>query len=200
MLAGMATRWTGILFALGSTCFLVGPLPGFAELVGLRADGRVFFVGSVLFTAAALVQWRSTSWSRERTAWWSGAWQLAGTLFFNRTTYQALDHAVGSPHYDQVVWRPDALGSVCFLVSGALAWTAAGGTWRRRPPRTPQGRIAAVNMVGCVAFGVSALTAYVVPSSATEVDAALAASTTCVGALAFLVGALLLLRPQASCR
>jgi len=100
-----------------------------------------------------------------------------------------------------VVWRPDALGSVCFLVSGALAWALAGGSWRRRPPRTPDGRIAAVNMAGCVAFGASALAAYVVPSSATEVDAALAALTTCLGALAFLVGALWLLRPpQASCR
>ena len=193
------TTWTGALFGLGSTCFLVGPLPGFAELVGLRADGRVFFVGSVFFTSAALVQWRSTSWSRDRTLWWSGTWQLAGTLFFNRSTYHALDTAVGSAHYNQVVWRPDALGSVCFLVAGALAWRAAGGSWRRRPAPTPDGRIAVVNMAGCVAFGVSALTAYVVPSTAHEVDATLAALTTSLGALAFLVGAILLLRPpQAS--
>ena len=199
MLAVVATRWTGVLFALGSACFLVGPLPGFAELVGVRADGRVFFVGSLFFTCAALIQWRSTSWSRDRTSWWSCAWQQAGTLFFNRSTWDALQAAVGSPSYDQTVWRPDALGSVCFLVSGALAWSVAGGAWRRRPPRTPEGRIAAVNMAGCGAFGVSALTAYVVPSSADELDAALAALTTCLGALGFLVGALLLLRePQAS--
>lgn len=197
----MATRWIGVLFALGSTCFLVGPLPGFTELVGVRVDGRVFFVGSLLFTSAALVQWRTTSWSAGRTPWWSATWQLVGTLFFNRSTYEALDHAVGSPHYSQVVWRPDALGSACFLVSGALAWTAAGGGWRRGPSRTPDGRIAAVDMAGCVAFGISALTAYVVPSTADQLDAALAALTTCLGALAFLVGALLLLRPrQASWR
>jgi len=201
MLAGVATRWMGALFAVGATCFLVGPLPGFAELVGLRADGRVFFVGSLFFTAAATVQWATTSPRHDRGAWWSASWQLVGTLFFNRSTWDALQSAVGSPGYDQVVWRPDALGSVCFLVSGTLAWAAAGGSWRRRPPRTADGRIAAVNLAGCVAFGLSALTAYVVPSSAHEIDAALAALTTCLGALAFLVGALLLLRPrQASWR
>lgn len=181
---------------MGSTCFLVGPLPGFAELVGLRADGAVFFVGSLFFTSAALVQWRGTPWASERTAWWSASWQLVGTLFFNRSTWDALDAAAGSPHYDQVVWRPDALGSVCFLVSGALAWAVAGGSWRGRPPRTPPGRIAVVDMAGCVAFGLSAVTAYVVPSTAHEVDAVLAALTTCLGALAFLAGALLLLRPS----
>ena len=190
-----ATAWTGALFAVGSTCFLVGPLPGFAELVGLRADGAVFFVGSLFFTTAALVQWWSTSRSAERTAWWSASWQLLGTLFFNATTLRALDHAVGSAHYNQVVWRPDALGSVCFLVSGGLAWAATGGSWRRRPHPGPDGRIATVNLAGCVAFGVSAVTSYVVPSTATEVDAVLAALTTCLGALAFLIGALLLLRP-----
>ena len=56
----MATTWTGVLFALGSACFVVGPLPGFAELVGVRADAAVFFVGSLFFTSAAFLQWRTT--------------------------------------------------------------------------------------------------------------------------------------------
>ena len=36
---------------------MLGPLPGFIQLVGSAADGTVFFVGSVFFTSAALLQY-----------------------------------------------------------------------------------------------------------------------------------------------
>ena len=58
--------------------------------------------------------------------------------------------------------------------------------------------MATINLAGCVAFGVSAAAAYVVPSTAEELDAALANTTTSLGALAFLVGALLLMRENAA--
>src|SRR5262245_14802325 len=53
---GRASWWIGVLFAIGSTCFFVGPFPGFVELVGSRVDGIVFFVGSIFFTTAAALQ------------------------------------------------------------------------------------------------------------------------------------------------
>ena len=46
-----------VLFAIGSVCFVLGPMPGFVQLVGSAADGTVFFVGSVFFTSAALLQY-----------------------------------------------------------------------------------------------------------------------------------------------
>lgn len=49
-----------MLFAMGSTCFLVAPIPAFLRLVGPVADGAVFFVGSLLFTSAAALQWLET--------------------------------------------------------------------------------------------------------------------------------------------
>ena len=185
--------WVALLFAAGSTCFLVAPFPRFLELVGVRADATVFFVGSLLFTSAAALQWLPFG-QPHGIVWWSNTWQLIGTVFFNATTLRALSTTVGSTDYDRVVWRPDAFGSVCFLVSGALAWAGVAGALRRLPPRTLDGAIAAVNLAGCVAFGVSAAAAYVVPSTAQELDAQLANATTSLGALAFLVGALLLLR------
>ena len=45
-----------LLFAVGSTCFLVGPFPGYVELVGPGADAVTFFVGSLFFTAGGAVQ------------------------------------------------------------------------------------------------------------------------------------------------
>src|SRR4051794_41914905 len=44
-------RWMAWSFAVGSACFLVGPFPGYADLVGERADAVTFFVGSIFFTA-----------------------------------------------------------------------------------------------------------------------------------------------------
>jgi len=45
-----------LCFALGSTCFFVGPFPGYANLVGDAADGVTFFVGSILFTIGGALQ------------------------------------------------------------------------------------------------------------------------------------------------
>jgi hypothetical protein len=195
--------WIALLFAVGSTCFLVAPLPGFVELVGLEADAAVFFVGSVFFTSAATLQWwgcltpegvgrsdgrRRVFWQPRRLEWWSGAVQLAGTLFFNVTTFRALSVTVDSTAYDRLVWRPDAFGSVCFLVSGVIAYVAVARTLRW----TPVGVVALVNLLGCVAFGLAAMGAYVLPSSTSEVSVTTVNAMTSLGALGFLVGAVLL--------
>src|SRR5205823_14692435 len=104
------TRWMALLFALGSTCFLIGPFPGYANLVGDAADSVTFFVGSVLFTAGGALQtWLSWpgrgSPGEGRAAWWSACVQSVGTLFFNATTFQALHTAISSSEYDKLVWR-----------------------------------------------------------------------------------------------
>jgi hypothetical protein len=186
-----------VLFAAGSLCFLVGPLPAFLTLVGPETDALVFFLGSILFTTAAALQWRGSLPLRRvrQRDWWSSSVQLVGTLFFNVTTFHALTVAVGSTSYDRLVWRPDAFGSLCFLVSGALAYVEVAGGLAHRPPATTGGVVAVSTLLGCIAFGLSALGAYVLPTSGSEVNATLANATTALGALGFLVGALLLI-PQ----
>jgi hypothetical protein len=200
--------WIALLFTVGSVCFLVAPLPGFIDLVGPETDAAVFFVGSLFFTSAAALQWwdclqddtgrrggrRRSLWQPRRLAWWSSSLQLAGTLFFNATTFRALSTTIDAPSYDRVVWRPDALGSLCFLLSGALAYADVSGGLRRSWPRTAEGAMAAVNLFGCVAFGLAALGAYVLPASGSEVSVATANAMTSLGALGFLLGSLLLLR------
>ena len=39
-------RRMALAFALGSACFLVGPFPGYASLVGERGDAITFFAGT----------------------------------------------------------------------------------------------------------------------------------------------------------
>ena len=55
-----------------------------------------------------------------------------------------------------------------------------------------------MNLLGCVAFGISAVAAYVVPSTGSAIDLAAANAFTALGALGFLIGALLLLPGDAS--
>ncbi len=184
-----------LLFALGSACFLVGPFPGYAQLVGAEADGITFFVGSILFTAGGAMQTLIAFPERRSAAGGPGAWraatiQSAGTLFFNVTTYQALHATLSDPDYNRLVWRPDALGSVCFLVSGAIAYRASPRLgWR--PVRGHEGWWeAAVNLLGCIFFGISAIAGYVVPATGSMVDLAAANWNTALGAACFLACAL----------
>jgi hypothetical protein len=181
-----AVWWIGVLFAVGSTCFLVGPFPGFVELVGSAVDAGVFFVGSVFFTSAALLQTVKSDDGIDR---WACAVQLGGTVFFNVSTFHALQAGLDATTYDRLVWTPDVLGSICFLVSGVLSSYAVRG----RSRRTLTWRIATVNLVGCVAFGIAAVAGYVVPSTGSTLDLAAANAWTSFGALCFLVGAVLLL-------
>jgi hypothetical protein len=188
-----------LCFALGSSCFLLGPLPGFVGLVGPRADAAIFFAGSILFTAGGALQtWLAgpgrPAAGAARTLWWAAVIQSAGTLFFNATTYRALHTTIGDPHYDRVVWRPDALGSICFLVSGFLAYRASARHGARPARDGPGWWEPIVNLLGCVAFGIAAIASYAVPSSASVLDAARANVTTSLGALCFLACALATLR------
>jgi hypothetical protein len=204
--------WIGILFAVGSTCFLVGPLPGFAAWAGAEADAWVFFVGSLFFTSAAALQYleavnadggpagagrrtrlRVLAYEPARIDWWSSAVQLVGTLFFNVSTFAATRSGLSVTAVEQHVWRPDVLGSICFLVASWLAWVEVFGNGIAWPGRSAERWIAAVNMGGSIAFGISALAATVLPDTGAELDAQIANVCTALGALGFLVGALLLL-------
>ena len=190
----------GVLFAIGSTCFLVGPFPGYLQLVGSSTDGITFFVGSIFFTAAALLQFLTTRLvGGGRIDWWAGGIQFVGTLCFNVSTHTALQDSLDTSAVDRLVWRPDVYGSICFLVSSYLAYVSASGAygWRRRD--TKEWRIGVANLLGSIAFGVSAVAAYVIPSTGDVLALGAANFSTAIGALCFLLGAIILL-PKASDR
>jgi hypothetical protein len=184
-------RWMGVAFAAGSSCFLIGPFPGYLAVVGPLADSLTFFVGSLLFTAGGALQVRLAATARTapgagRAAWWTATVQFAGTVFFNITTFRAVQTALSDPDYDRLVWRPDAFGSVCFLLSGLIAYAAS----RRHgllPARgTPGWWQPGVNLLGCVFFGIAAIAGYVVPPTGSMLDLAAANWTTAAGAACFL--------------
>ena len=184
------TWWVGVLFAIGSLCFFVGPFPGFVNLVGSSADGVVFFVGSLFFTSAALLQLLGSE--RSTADWWASLIQLVGTVYFNVDTFRAMQQSFDTADVNRVVWRPEAIGSICFLISGVIAYRAV-----RHLCETRDYRIAVVNLAGCVLFGISTVGGYVLPSTGDALNLLAANAGTALGALCFLIGALMLL-PEVS--
>jgi hypothetical protein len=92
------------------------------------------------------------------------------------------------------VWRPDALGSICFLVSGVIAYRASARRGWRPRREGPGWWIPVVNLLGCVLFAISAIAGYVVPARGSVLDLAAANLNTSLGAACFLACAVPTLR------
>jgi hypothetical protein len=194
-------------FIVGSLFFAVGAVPFYAEAVGVVLTNLTFFIGALFFTAAGFTQLALSG--RHRPArgttrpdvldWWAAAVQFAGTLFFNVSTTQALLYVIDSAAHDRTGWRPDAAGSICFLVAGALA---VGATTLRNTLWDPNARLwrcTWLNLLGSVFFALSAIGAYVLPDSGDTVSLFWANLGTLLGALCFLTAAVLS-RPAALAR
>jgi hypothetical protein len=201
--------WIAVLFAIGSLLFAVGSVPGYASAVGTRWDNVTFFTGSLFFTSAAFLTYREAVdaappalnpahrrffvYQPGRIDWWATGVQFIGTLFFNISTGTAIASSLSAQTAHQHVWRPDAIGSVCFLVSSLLAWYEICHGWAAWRPREWSWWITLANLVGSVAFGVSAVAAYINPVTGQVHNVQRASSQTLIGAVCFFIGALLLL-------
>jgi hypothetical protein len=186
-------------FAVGSACFFVGALPWYADRVGAVGANLTFLFGSIFFTLAAFIQLglsgRRTPHAQmnraDKADWWAAAIQFAGTLLFNISTGVALAAAIARPDAVGIGWRPDAWGSLAFLVSSTLAviatrdraqlWDVDARTWHGTW----------LNLAGSVAFGASAIGAYVIPDTGDLLSQFWANLGTILGAVCFFVAALL---------
>jgi hypothetical protein len=184
-------------FAVGSLFFLVGAVPFYAEAVGAVVTALTFFVGALFFTAAGFIQLALSGRPASGVAkpdvvdWWAAAVQFAGTLFFNLSTTQAVLNALDATAHERTGWRPDAFGSVCFLAAsglGVVATTMRDALW---DPYARIWRCTWLNLLGSVFFGLSAIGAFVLPATGDLVSVGWANLGTLLGALCFLVAALL---------
>ncbi|MGD9618632.1 MAG: hypothetical protein AB7G47_12555 [Mycolicibacterium sp.] len=178
------------MFAIGSLLFAAATLPGFPAWAGAGPANLMCFVGSWFFTTAAWMQLVSSSpsFAAERSA---AAIQFAGTLLFNLSTGAAVwAHAVTAER--RYVWAPDLTGSAAFLLSGVLGVVAVSTTAGLFAVRSRDWLAGAINLIGCVAFGVSAVAAFVRVSGITA-DERLANLGTFLGALCFLAAAVMVM-------
>jgi hypothetical protein len=215
---GRLAWWIAILFFVGSALFTLGgvgvtwpeALP--APLFDASALDRIFVVGAVFFTSAAWLQWLEAINGDVATAldggaargWgWCGwlprnlgsaasAVQLVGTLMFNVDTLGATWTGLSWRAEDVLVWTPDMLGCVCFLVASGLAYAEVSHGAASFAPRSISWWIAVLNLVGSVAFQLSACASFAGPKPD---DGApfWSGLTTAAGGLCFLVGSYLLI-------
>jgi hypothetical protein len=210
--------WIALLFVGGAGLFSIGgalaTFPG-GWALGLDTSARtnaIFFVGSIFFTAAACLQllesinndvtrlaegrretWRWIGWRPKNLGYLASLTQFVGTLLFNANTYDAMLTGLSRAEEDVLVWGPNILGSVLFMVSGVFA---AAELVHRPPwirPRDVSWWIVVINLAGCVAFLVSALYSYLGPGEPDPGALWTASLSTFCGALCFLVASYLLL-------
>ena len=90
------------------------------------------------------------------------------------------------------VWRPDVYGSAAFLISSLLALKATTQRDRLWDPEARVWRVTWFNLLGSVAFGVSAIAARTETPTGPELNPMLDNLGTFIGALGFLAAALLM--------
>ena len=201
--------WIAVLFAIGSALFAAGSIPAYADAVGTRGDTLTYFIGSLFFTAASFLCYREAvdaatparnphhrqffTYQPHQIDWWATSVQLAGTLYFNISTGLAMADNLSAQTAHQHVWRPDAIGSVCFLVASTLAWYEACHGWLAWRARSWAWWITLVNLIGSIAFGISAVAGYINPVTGQVNNVDRADTQTLIGAICFLAGAILLL-------
>ena len=170
-------------FVVGGSLFALGAALAQADVGGPRLAARVYMVGGVFFTTggyaavllvdqraaqaarrrAAAAQWRWWAREPERLEWLSAVVLFVGTLVFAINLRRLVDRRPGAGPEDRLVWSPDIIGCLLFLISGFLAMVEISGTWllcwsRRRDLGW---WIVAVNQLGSVLFMVAGVASFV---------------------------------------
>lgn len=191
----------GSLFALGAALAQAGVNP--------TACATIYLVGGVFFSTGgyasvlqvvnepgsggpAPARWRW--WSREprRLQWLSAVVLFAGTLVFAINLVDSFIAELTPAAADRLVWSPDMIGCVLFLISGHLAMAGiAGHFWRVWHRRDLGWWIIAVNQIGSLLFMASAIASFVRPSSGDALSTGIANWGTLTGALCFAFAGLL---------
>ena len=142
---GRLAWWIAVLFIIGSSCFALGSFasnwPQYLPPVFKDSSiiNTVFFVGSLFFTSAAWLQllesingdvadigtpgrsWRWFAWKPHNAGYSASLIQLVGTVLFNFNTADAMIAGLDWVGEDLLIWTPDVIGSVCFLIASYLA-------------------------------------------------------------------------------
>ncbi|MEU5986132.1 hypothetical protein [Streptomyces sp. NPDC047434] len=203
-IAAAAFTVGGALFALGAGLAQFGP--------GDITSAWIYFSGGLCFNTggyASLLQaintphrdgrtgrlatrrWRWWSYEPARIDWLSTFVLFAGTLVFGINLVGSLLHGLSTQQVNRLIWAPDMVGCVLFLISGHLALVEVCHGRPRLLVRDLGWWIVAVNQLGSTLFMASAVTAFVRPSTGSLVSVAVTNWGTLLGAACFSAGGVL---------
>ncbi|MFC7258614.1 hypothetical protein [Streptomyces lutosisoli] len=198
-------------FTVGGALFALGA--GVAQFGSGDATGAwIYFAGGLFFNTggyASLLQainaprrdseagalaarrWRWWSYEPTRIDWLSTFLLFVGTLVFGINLLNSLLQGLSLHQVNRLIWAPDMVGCILFLISGHLALVEL---CHGRPgvrARDLGWWIVAINQFGSVLFLISALAAFTRPATESLVNADIANWGTLTGALCFSVGGVL---------
>jgi hypothetical protein len=210
--------WIGTVFALGSALYILASIcslwPSLSKNWSLSSTtiNTIFFAGSIPFTIAAFLQLYQAAvseakavhrqsgevkkrfgWYPDSAGWLSAALQFVGTILFNVNTLDALLPHLDWLQQDLLIWAPDIAGSILFLASGYLAFIEAGHAYWAWEPTSITWWVVSVNLLGCLAFMISAMFAFVPAGTPAFDNGAISVGFTLIGGVCFLLGSLLML-------
>ena len=197
---------SGLSFFLGGALFTLGALLGQLSDAGLTAINWTFLIGGVFFSTgayAALVQeinaprsigpdgaltenrWRWWAYEPGRAGWVCAFVLFCGTLAFAVSLVDVFLTDLSRQQLDRLIWAPEMVGCILFLVSGHIAIIEVCHGRFRLSPRTLGWWIVTVNQLGSWLFLLSGLAAFVRPATGSVINVAVINWGTALGAACF---------------
>lgn len=197
---------SGVSFFFGGAFFTLGAVLSELDVGSPVALDWTFLVGGFFFSAgayAALVQeinsphgiedsgeltekrWQWWSYHPHRPGWMAAFVLFCGTLAFAVSLLDVFIDNLNRPQQDHLVWAPEMVGCVLFLVSGHIGIIEVCHGRFRLQPRSLGWWIVTVNQVGSWLFLLSGLAAYIRPATGEVISVALINWGTALGAACF---------------
>lgn len=215
------TWWVAVLFMVGSFLFALGSLVGLVPQLfdalsqSVLALDLIFFSGSIFFTTAAYTQlleainagedislkvsdvrrdrFRWLAWKPRNIGYMASLTQFIGTLLFNVSTFSAMVPWASWHGEERFIWRPTFTGSVLFMIASILALLEVCGSYWCLRARSISWWILALNLAGSIGFMISAIFAFITPTTQEPLNQVAVNVFTFQGAVCFFAGAYLLL-------
>ncbi|MFB6576193.1 hypothetical protein ACFCYC_01925 [Streptomyces sp. NPDC056402] len=173
------------VYLVGGLFFSTG---GYVSVLQVLNAPRHAPGGGFLVTAG----WRWWGYEPMRLDWLSTFVLFTGTLVFGVNLLDSFLEGLTARQVNRLIWTPDVIGCVLFLVSGHLAFAEiCHRPWPCIRSRSLGWWVVAVNQLGSVLFMVSALAAFTRPATGSLVNVDIANWGTLTGALCFSVGGVL---------
>ena len=184
----------GSLFALGAVVAQLGSGDATTAASIYFAGGLFFNTGGyasllVVINEQSADRWRWWSYEPNRIDWLSAFVLFVGTLAFGVSLLDSFLDGLTTQGENRLIWTPEVIGCVFFLISGHLAMRGICGRFRPCMRWRDLGWwIVAINQVGSILFMVSALAAFIRPETSSEINVDVANWGTLTGALCFAIG------------
>lgn len=199
-----------VAFTVGGSLFAAGAAVAQIGSGDAATCASIYFAGGLFFNTGAYAsflgamngprgvdrggertteRWRWWSYEPYRIDWASTFVLFVGTLAFGVSLIHSFLNGLTTQQINRLIWAPESIGCVLFLIAGHLAMTEICHRFRPCLRRRNLGwAIVAINQVGSILFMISALAAFTRPATASEVSVGVANWGTLTGAVCFAIG------------